>query len=145
MIDTGQKIKRLIIDECACYSPSLNSIKHYCDREQDEDCCCRLFKDQRCGYFEKAVLPMNPQLKEIYQAELKANAQGYEITEDYKQDIIEKKSSIKGLIKIHCKKCGKIFLAKNYRQQYCDFCKKFLRRERNRNAMSTSRSVQLAL
>ena len=45
------QIKNLVRNECACYSAVLNNIKDYCDKEQEEDCRCLIFKDKRCGYF----------------------------------------------------------------------------------------------
>ncbi len=87
-------VKKLVLNECACYSQFLNGIKDYCDKEK-EDCRCFIYKDERCGYFERAVLPMNPQKVEI-----------------------------------NCKKCGKTFLADNYRHQYCEFCKRVIRVEK---------------
>ena len=135
MFNTEQKIKKLIVDECACYSPNLNGIKHYCDREYDEDCCCRLFKDERCGYFERAVLPMNPQLEALY----KAKESGYELP----REVRDNTSSVKGKVNTHCKKCGKNFLADNYRQQYCKICKKYIQRENQRNWISKKRNANV--
>jgi len=142
-MNINQKIKHLIVNECACYSAFLNDIKDYCDREYEEDCRCSLFKDKRCEYFERAVLPMNPQLEELYKADIKAKTIGYELSQKEKESIIEKESSIKGKIKIHCKKCGKIFLADNYRQQYCKFCKGLIRRENKRVWISNKRNANV--
>ena len=135
MINTEQKVKQLVIDECACYSSTLNDIKHYCDKEYDEDCCCRLFKNDRCGYFEKAVLPMNPQLRELYRAELKGEA-----TEKDKEKIIEQESSIIGKVNVRCKRCNDVFLADNYRTQYCDKCKRIMTRKNKREYMERKKA-----
>ena len=113
-----------MVDECASYCASLNGIKDYCDKEEEEDCRCSLVQDKRCGYFEKAVLPMNPQLEALF----KAKEKGYKLSKEDRARM----SPVKGKVKIHCKKCKKPFLADNYRQQYCEFCKKFLQRERKR-------------
>ena len=129
-------VKKLIRNECACYSEGLNGIKDYCDRENTEDYRCVFFikeseDNARCGYFERAVLPMNPQLEALYIAEHKAKMANYELTKEDKERIIEEKSSIAGKVQIHCKRCGKTFQADNYRQQYCDKCKRIIRRENN--------------
>jgi len=134
-------VKKLVRNECACYSESLNDIKNYCDREWTEGYRCIFFSEDnaRCDYFEKAVLPMNPRLEALYIAEHKAKMANYELTKEDKQRIIEEKSPVAGKVNIHCKRCGKTFLADNYRQQYCDICKRYLRRESTRNAMAKKR------
>lgn len=128
-------VKKLVRNECACYSEILNGIKDYCDREDTEGYCCIFFikleDNARCGYFEKAVLKMNPQLEALYIAEHKAKMANYELTKEDKQRIIEGKSSMVGKVQVHCKKCGETFQADNYRQQYCDRCKRIIRRENN--------------
>ena len=154
-----QHIRSLVVKECACYDSSTKgiiyiknvpqsiTIKNYCDKEQDKDCKCLIFKDKRCDYFERAVLPINPQLEALYKAEHIAKKVGYKLTEREKEDILEKKSSVKGKVKIHCKRCGKTFLANNYRQQYCEICKKYIRRESTRIAVAKykDKSKQSAL
>lgn len=125
------QIKKLVVNECACYSSISNNIKDYCDKEQEEDCRCRIFKDKKCGYFERAVLPMNPQLEALY----KANDKGYKITKEDKESI----SFVRGKVRIRCKKCGKLFLANNYRQKYCKICKRYICRENNRNTVAKNR------
>jgi len=143
-MNIGKSVKKLVIKECACYDPSTGgiiykgnkpipiTIKNYCDREREKDCRCSIFKDKRCSYFERAVLPMNPQLEALYIAEHKAKEVNYE-------RIVEEKSSVAGKVKIHCKKCKDVFLANNYRSQYCDKCKKYLNRERWRESKSKKR------
>ncbi len=115
-------VKKLVLNECACYSQFSNGIKDYCDKEEEEDCRCFIFEDERCGYFEKSVLPMNPQLEALYKAE----KSGYELPKEEEENI----SSVKGKVKIHCKRCEKTFLADNYRSQYCKFCKRVIRVEK---------------
>lgn len=136
-------VKKLVRSECACYSETLNGIKDYCDREDTKDYRCVFFikeeDNARCGYFEEAVLPVNPQLEALYIAEHKAKMVDYELTKEDKERIIEGKSSIAGKVQIHCKKCGKTFQADNYRQQYCKICKRYLRRESTRNAVTKNR------
>ena len=116
------KIKKLVVNECAFYSSVLNGIKDYCDKEQEEDCICSLLKDKRCGYFEKSVLPMNPQLEALYQSK-KA---GYELPKEDEENI----SPTRGKVNVCCKRCGKTFQADNYRQQYCKICKRIIQREK---------------
>jgi len=158
-MNIGKSVKNLVRNECACYDPSTGgiiykgniptpiTIKDYCDRERDKDCRCLIFKDKRCDYFEKAVLPMNPQLEALYQAEHKAKEVKYKLSKEDKERIVEEKSSVAGKVKIHCKRCGKTFLANNYRQQYCEKCRKYVRRESTRIAVAKykDRSKQSAL
>ena len=137
-----QKVRNLVVKECACYDPSTNgivyiknipqsiTIKNYCDKEHDKDCRCLIFKDKRCGYFEKAVLPMNPQLEALYKAEHISKEVGYALTKEDKEKIVEEKILVAGKFKIHCKKCGKTFLADNYNQKYCESCKEYLTKKR---------------
>ncbi|MBA7568627.1 hypothetical protein ES695_11360 [Candidatus Atribacteria bacterium 1244-E10-H5-B2] len=141
-MNIGRSVKKLVVKECAFYDTSTKgiiylknipqsiTIKNYCDREHDKDCRCLVFKYIRCDYFERAVLPMNPQLEALYKAEHIAEEVGYKMTKGDKENILEKESSTKGKVKINCKKCGKTFLANNLRQQYCDYCKKSIRREK---------------
>ena len=150
-----QQIKRLIRNECACYDPSTNgiiyiknipqsiTIKDYCDREREKDCRCSIFKNKRYSYFERAVLPMNPQLEALYIAEHKARQINYKLSKEDKKRIVEEKSSVAGKVKIHCKKCKDVFLANNYRSQYCDKCKKYLNRERWRESKSKKRQINV--
>ena len=138
-----QRIRSLVVNECACYDSSTKgiiyiknipqsiTIKDYCDREQDKDCRCLIFKDKRCDYFERSVLPMNPQLEALYKAEHISKEVGYKLTKGEKENILEQESSVKGKVKVHCKKCGKTFLADHYNQKYCKDCKKSIRREKN--------------
>ena len=142
-------VKKLVREECASYNESLNDIEDYCDQENTKDYRCIFFTGEednaRCGYLEKAVLPMNPQLEALYIAEYKAKIANYELTKEDKQRIIEEKSSIVGKVQIHCKRCGKTFQADNYRQQYCEFCKKSIRRESTRNSMSIKREKLMSM
>jgi len=151
-----EQIKRLVRNECACYDPSTKgiiylknipqsiTIKDYCDKEHDKDCRCLIFKDKRCDYFERAVLPMNPQLEALYRAEHIAEEVGYELTKGDKENILEKESSMKGKVKIYCKKCGKTFLADHYNQKYCKFCKRSIRKESTRKAMEKKRKIDVS-
>jgi len=140
-MNIGKSVKKLVIRDCANYDEVLNDIKDYCCLEWTKGYRCIFFlkENTECDYFERAVLPMNPQLEAMYKAEHIAKEVGYELTKGEKENILEQESSVKGKVKVHCKRCGKIFLADNYRQQYCEFCKKFIRRQSTRNAMAKKR------
>jgi len=141
-MNINKSVKKLVVNECACYDPSTGgiiykgnkpipiTIKNYCDREQDKDCRCLIFKDKRCEYFERAVLPMNPQLEALYQAEHKAKEVNYELTKEDEEQILKEESSEAGKIKIHCKRCKRTFLADHYNQKYCKSCKEYLTKKR---------------
>ena len=155
-MNINKSVKKLVVNECACYDPSTKgiayiknipqsiTIKNYCDREHDKDCRCLIFKDKRCDYFERAVLPMNPQLEALYKAEHKSKEVKYELTKEDKEQILKEESSAAGKVKIHCKRCKKTFLADHYNQQYCKFCKSYIRRESTRKAMSRKRDVNVS-
>jgi len=137
-MNISKSVKKLVVNECACYDPSTKgiayiknipqsiTIKNYCDKEHDKDCRCLIFKDKRCDYFERAVLPMNPQLEALYKAEHKAKEVNYKLTKEDEEQILKEESSAAGKVKIHCKRCKKTFLADHYNQQYCDDCKIYL-------------------
>ena len=145
-MNIGKSVKKLVINECACYDEVFNDIKDYCCLEWTKGYRCIFFikENAKCDYFERAVLPTNPQLEALYKAEHIAKKVGYELTKREKENILEKKSSIKGKVKIHCKKCGNIFQANNYRQQYCDFCKRSIRKESNRKAKQKERTIDVS-
>jgi len=142
-MNIGKSVKKLVIRDCANYDEVLNNIKDYCCLEWTKGYRCIFFikENAKCDYFERAVLPTNPQLEALYQAEHKARIVDYKLTKEDKERIVEEKSSLAGKIKIHCKKCGKTFLANNYRSQYCDKCKKYLNRKRWRDSKSKKRKI----
>ncbi|MBA7558482.1 hypothetical protein ES695_00790 [Candidatus Atribacteria bacterium 1244-E10-H5-B2] len=154
-MNIGKSVKKLVVNECACYDSSTKgiiyiknipqsiTIKDYCDRERDKDCRCSIFKDKRCDYFERAVLPMNPQLEALYQAEHQAKEVEYRLTKKDKERIVEEKSPAAGKVKIHCKRCGKTFLADHYNQKYCESCKKYLTKKRWREQKQKERKRSL--
>ena len=140
-MNISKSVKKLVIRDCANYDEVLNDIKDYCCLEWTKGYRCIFFlrENAKCDYFERAVLPNNPQLEALYRAEHQAKIVNYELTKEDKEQILKEESSVAGKVKIHCKKCGKTFLADNYRQQYCKFCKKSIRRESTRNAMAKNR------
>lgn len=140
-MNIGKSVKKLVIRDCANYDEVFNNIKDYCCLEWTKGYRCIFFikENAKCDYFERAVLPRNPQLEALYIAEHKAKLVKYELTKENKKRIIEDKSSVAGRIEIHCKKCKKTFLANNYRSQYCEKCRKYVRRESTRKSMSKKR------
>ena len=154
-MNIGKSVKKLVVNECACYDnstkgiiyikniPQSITIKNYCDKEHDKDCRCLIFKDKRCDYFERAVLPMNPQLEALYKTEHKAKEVNYELTKEDKEQILKEESSVAGKVKIHCKRCKRTFLANHYNQQYCDDCKRYLNRERWRENKDKERKRKI--
>ena len=142
-MNIGKLVKKLITGDCANYDEVFNNIKDYCCREWTKGYRCIFFikENAKCDYFERAGLSMNPQLESLYRAEHQAKKEGYKLTNQYKKHIVEDKGLVEGKVKIHCKKCGKTFQANNYRQQYCDYCKKYLNRERWRESKSKKRQL----
>ena len=70
-MNIGKSVKKLVIRDCANYDEVLNDIKDYCCLEWTKGYRCIFFlkENTECDYFERAVLPMNPQLEALYQAE----------------------------------------------------------------------------
>ena len=141
-MNISKSVKKLVIRDCANYDEVFNDIKDYCCLEWTKDYRCIFFlkENAECDYFERAVLPMNPQLEALYIAEHKANVSDYTLTKEDKQRIIEEKSSIVGKVQTHCKRCGKTFQADNYRQQYCEFCKRIMTRKNKREYMERNKA-----
>ncbi|MBA7574526.1 hypothetical protein ES695_20545 [Candidatus Atribacteria bacterium 1244-E10-H5-B2] len=131
-MNIGRSVKKLVIRDCANYDKVFNNIKDYCCQEWTKGYRCIFFikENAKCDYFDRAVLPNNPQIEALYRAEQQAKIEGCELSDQSKKQILEEKSLVAGKIKIHCKKCGKTFMANNLRQQYCDYCKKSIRREK---------------
>ena len=140
-MNIGKSVKKLVINECACYDEVFNDIKDYCCLEWTKGYRCIFFikENAKCDYFERAVLPTNPQLEALYRAEHQAKIEGRDLSNQSEKRIVEEKSSVAGKVKIHCKRCKDVFLANNYRSQYCDKCKKYLNRERWRESKSKKR------
>lgn len=140
-MNISKSVKKLVIRDCANYDEVLNDIKDYCCLEWTKGYRCIFFLkgNTECDYFERAVLPMNPQLEALYQAEHKAKEVNYELTKEDEEQILKEESSVAGKVKIHCKRCKRTFLADNYRQQYCNFCKRYVKRQSTRKAMAKKR------
>ena len=145
-MNIGKAVKTLVTRECANYDEVFNDIKDYCCLEWTKGYRCIFFikENAECVYFERAVLPTNSQLEALYRSEHQAKIEGCELSNQYKKRIVEEKSSVVGKVKIHCKKCNEIFLANDYRSQYCKYCKSYIRRESTRKAMSRKRDVNVS-
>ena len=141
-MNIGKAVKILVTRECANYDEVFNDLKNYCCLEWTKGYRCIFFlkENAKCNYFERAVLPNNPQLEALYRAEHQAKEVNYELTKEDKERVVEEKSSVAGKVKIHCKRCGKTFQANNYRQRYCEICKRYIRRENQRNWITKKRS-----
>ena len=137
-MNIGKSVKKLVIRDCANYDKVFNYIKDYCCLEWTKGYRCIFFikGNAKCDYFERAVLPNNPQLEALYRAEHQAKIVNYELTKEDKEQILKEKSSVAGKVKIYCKRCKQIFLANNYRTRYCEKCRKYVRRESARNAVA---------
>jgi len=144
-MNIGKAVKILVTRECANYDEVFNDIKDYCCLEWTKDYRCIFFikENAECVYFERAVLPTNPQLEGLYQAEHQAKIEGRELSNQYKKRIVEGKSSVVGKVKIHCKKCNEIFLANDYRSQYCKKCKRIIRREKRYTKSQTTPKFEI--
>ena len=142
-MNIGKAVKSLVTRECANYDEVFNDIKDYCCLEWTKGYRCIFFikENAECVYFERAVLPTNPQLEALYLFEHQDKIEGRELSNQYKKRILEEKSSVAGKVKKQCNRCKKIFLANNYRQQYCESCKKSLNRERWRENKNKERNV----
>ncbi|KFN03888.1 conjugal transfer protein [Bacillus clarus] len=104
------KVKRLIRNTCACYTPKegnciyqakcpfLHSM-YYRDREVK-------FESKRCDYFETHVLPADKELYALYFNE----GQGGKV----------------------CEVCSGHFVAKGNRAKYCDACRNEVRKRQSR-------------
>ena len=131
-MNIGKSVKKLLIRDCANYDEVFNNIKDYCCLEWTKGYRCIFFirENAECGYFEKAVLPMNPQLEALYKADIKARQVDYKLSKEDKERIVKDKSPVAGKVKIHCKKCKWVFLADHYNQKYCESCKEYLTKKR---------------
>jgi len=144
-MNISKSVKKLVIRDCANYDEVFNNIKDYCCLEWTKGYRCIFFirENAECDYFERAVLPNNPQLEALYRAEHKAKEANYKLTKEDKKRIVEEKTPVAGKVKIHCKKCKQVFLADHYNQQYCDDCKRYLNRERWRENKDKERKRKI--
>jgi Zn-dependent peptidase ImmA (M78 family) len=118
----SSKVKTLIINECASYERKGHGIHHYCCHEPGNTKQCIYFvedNEQRCSRFESAVLPLEPETAALYYAELKANAEGYELTKYQRKLVVDANK-----IECKCSTCGKVFNPASRRQKNCEYCRK---------------------
>ena len=83
------------------------------------DKACRVFDGIRCGYFEKCVLAPN---------DYKYRVSGYDYAKLFAQ-YAEQTKAKRQLVKQRRCDCGEPL---QYRQKYCDFCRKKRAKEANR-------------
>ncbi len=104
----------LIKKECANYfqdSGASNKVKNYCCLLNST---CKFFAEDnkpRCQYFEKGVLPLNPELEFRYRKERSLSTLNIQAT---------------------CKNCLEPFIRNSNKEKYCHKCKADKHRERNK-------------
>lgn len=122
-----RRVRQLVKTICASFSDSgPGSIRNWCD---PKDRTCFFFNEDsnepaRCGYFEVAVLPLDPTLEQEYrrERELALNP-----------DTVSKRS--------RCE-CGKVFYRRGNRQVSCPDCSERERRDRQREYQREHRQRQ---
>lgn len=137
---SSNKIKSLIVNECAGHDKKAHGINDYCCHEPDETKKCIYFQEdntRRCGYFEVYVLPLETEIEVLYHAEINARVRGYELTRYQKKLAVE---AVK--LEAKCHECGKVFNPTSRRQKLCDFCRKQRARERTRQRVKNHRQKQ---
>lgn len=76
-----QKVKNLAFAECANHSREMNGSHNWCLAREDHTCAFASDeKMPRCGYYERAVLPLEPELRAVYLASRRAAALGHVLT-----------------------------------------------------------------
>jgi len=115
------KIKRLVKSDCAGYYSENN----YCC---SKDGACVFFRDNEqlpcCRYFEEGVLPLDIDLE-------------FEYRQEHKMAIVHK---IPVKTNVKCGRCNLYFEAGSNRQNYCEKCKKIVKREQARLSMQKKRN-----
>ena len=115
------RIKNLIKRDCAGYYTENN----YCC---SKDGTCVFFEDNEqlpnCKYFEVGVLPLNADLEFEYRLE-------------HKMAVVHK---IPVKTNSKCGRCNLYFEAASNRQNYCEKCKKIVKREQSRLSMQKKRN-----
>lgn len=115
------RIKRLVKSDCAGYFTENN----YCC---SKDGVCVFFRETEqlpcCRYFEEGVLPLDEDLEYEYRQE--------------RQMAVVHKTPVKTNVK--CSRCKLYFKAGSNRQNYCEKCKKIVKREQARLSMQKKRN-----
>lgn len=117
---------QFIKDECANYLAGLGKFKTYCCLEKYNNNQCVYFiteENPRCTYFERCVLPLNPEMELLYYRQLGNGA--------------VPTSTPVTTVTTTCQRCGKSIVVRSRRQKYCDLCKKMVRRERIMQKLKT--------
>ena len=138
------ELRRFVKDECANYFLNSDNISNYCCLENTQDYTCTYYlnlneesesqnNNNRCGYFEKNVLPMNKDFEVLYNAQI-INNDGNKLTSKQQKELKEDmKWAFKKRKKCERENCDTIFPANSNRQKYCDKCKKIIRAEQYQN------------
>ena len=137
MRNRKQTIKQLAKNECANFDLNFNNIGNYYSKEHNPEKKCSFFIDDKlpkCLYFEKGVLPLNPELEVIY---YKERTEGKELSHYDKQKVLKDIDDSKN--HIECKKCGEDTIVTSNRQKYCEKCSKDIKRERQSKLMQDKR------
>lgn len=112
--------------------------KDYCLEEPLPGHRC-VFANQegaRCRYFEEAILPLDPGLQALYEADREAKAHGDELTKARAAKVMAAAT-----IQVKCERCGKPFAPKSNRQKVCTACRTQVARERNRERQRRRREA----
>ena len=117
----SNRIKRLVKSDCAGYFSENN----YCC---SKDGICVFFEEceqlPNCKYFEVGVLPLNADLE-------------YEYRQEHQMAVVHK---IPVKTNSKCGRCNLYFEAASNRQNYCEKCKKIVKREQSRLSMQKKRN-----
>ena len=114
----------MVKKECANYFRDGGVTIDYCCWYDSK---CKYFEDinNRCGYFEQSVLPLDKEYQIVYHAQRK-NMDKRLSAED-KEHLINA-----GKVRIKCAECGGLVYANSNRQKYCSSCSKKRAREKAR-------------
>ena len=124
-----RRLVQLVARLCANHCRQANGIRDYCLLERADGMRCALAtsEDGRCGYFEKAVLPTDSELKTMYEADREARANGTPLTAKELRRIALRTP------RFTCARCGKDFAPESNRQRYCAGCRPAIAREKQRS------------
>jgi hypothetical protein len=132
------EVRKLVSEECASHSRECNGVQNHCCARRDERCSFYYGDSSGCSYFEKAVLPLKPELEAIYHAEKKARAGGYSLTK-LQRKLVAEGAEWAGKARVVCEDCGQSFPARSNRQKRCERCQKQAIREQNRQRQINKR------
>lgn len=131
-----KRLKHLVRELCANHCRQANGIKDYCLLEPADGMACALVtsEDGRCGYFESAVLPTDPELQMLYEADREARANGTTLAAKELRRIALRTP------RFACVRCGKEFARGSNRQRYCPGCRPLIAREKQRSYRKRQKS-----